>query len=181
MTSGTSDDDLVPISVRLGQVVPPEDPEDWTRPLTWVAALGMLVGPIIALVWFIVGPPTDTSRALPATYLVAGALVGGAAATGATQIGAARAGTATLGAGLFGALVTIVLGVATAGERQLGAASPTLAHAFVAVVAGLAGAFIAAIVAAMVAGWRSRIVRLLPAIVVGAAAALAVLRLLLPS
>ena len=44
-----SDDDLVPVSVRLGAVVPPEDPEDWTRPLTWVAALGMLAGPILAL------------------------------------------------------------------------------------------------------------------------------------
>ena len=37
-----TDEDLVPVSVRLGEVVPPEDPEDWTRPLTWVAALGML-------------------------------------------------------------------------------------------------------------------------------------------
>ena len=43
------DDDVVPVSVRLGEVVPPEDPEDWTRPLTWVAAGGMLVGPIVAL------------------------------------------------------------------------------------------------------------------------------------
>ncbi|MGI8998983.1 MAG: hypothetical protein ACR2GO_04685 [Candidatus Limnocylindria bacterium] len=180
MTDGTSDDELVPISVRLGQVVPPEDPEDWTRPLTWVAALGMLAGPIIELAWFIVAPPTDASRAVPATYLVTGALVGGAAATGATQIGSARAGTATLGAGLFGALVTIVLGVATAGERQIEAASPTLAHAFVAALAGLMGAGITAIVAAMVARWSSRIGRFLPAAVVGAAAGLAVVGLLLP-
>jgi cysteinyl-tRNA synthetase len=36
------DDDLVPVSVQLGNVVPPEDPEDWTRPLTWAAAAGML-------------------------------------------------------------------------------------------------------------------------------------------
>ena len=36
---------LVPVSVRLGNVVPPEDPEDWTQPLTWVAAAGMLAAP----------------------------------------------------------------------------------------------------------------------------------------
>ena len=51
--TGDPDDDLVPISVRLGEVVPPEDPEDWTRPLTWVAAFGMLAGPLIALAWFV--------------------------------------------------------------------------------------------------------------------------------
>ena len=42
------DDDDVPVSVRLGTVVPPEDPEDWTRPLTWVAAVGMLAAPAVA-------------------------------------------------------------------------------------------------------------------------------------
>lgn len=167
MTGGTPDDGLIPISVRLGEVVPPEDPEDWTRPLTWIAALGMLAGPIVALAWFVAAPPADASRALPATYLVAVALTAGAAATGATQIGAARAGTATLGAGLFGALVIIVLGVVTAGERQVGVASPTLAHAFAAAVSGLAGAGSAAIVAAMVARLRSRIVRFAPALLVG--------------
>ena len=169
--TGGHDDDLVPISVRLGEVVPPEDPEDWTRPLTWVAALGMLAGPIVALAWFLAAPPTDALAALPATHLVAVALATGAAATGATQIGAARAGTATLGAGLFGALVIIVLGVVTAGERQVGAASPTLAHAFVAATSGLAGAGSAAVIAAISARLPSRRARLAPALVIGTIAA----------
>ncbi len=86
------DDDLVPVSVRLGAVVPPEDPEDWTRPLTWVAALGMLAGPITALAWFVISPPGESHPALPATYVVAALMTGGAAATGATQQGRARAG-----------------------------------------------------------------------------------------
>ena len=178
--SGAPDDDLVPLSVRLGEVVPPEDPEDWTRPLTWVAALGMLAGPIIALAWFVAAPPTDAERALPATYLAAIALTAGAAATGSTQVGAARAATATLGAGLFAALVTIILGVAMAGERQVGAASPSLAHAFVASVAGLSGATFGAIVAAVAARLRSRLVRFLPALLAGTATAIAVVGLLLP-
>ena len=86
-------DDLVPVSVRLGEVVPPEDPEDWTRPLTWVAAFGMLAGPIVALAWFVVAPPENAAAALPPTYLVATSLAAGAAVTGATQVGAARAFT----------------------------------------------------------------------------------------
>ena len=161
------DDDLVPVSVRLGEVVPPEDPEDWTRPLTWVAALGMLAGPITALAWFVFAPPGESHPALPATYVVAALVTGGAAATGATQVGRARAGTATLGAGLFAALVVIILGVIAADERQVGVASPTLAHAFGAAVAGVAGAGVAALIAATVAHLRSRLVRLLPALVAG--------------
>ncbi len=160
-------DDLVPISVRLGDVVPPEDPEDWTRPLTWVAALGMLAGPLAALVWFVVAPPAAGAEALPATYLVAASLACGAAATGATQLTVARAWTATLGAGLFGALAVVIIGVTTAGERQLGVASPTLAHAFAAAMAGLAGAAAASVVAAVVAGLRSRLVRFVPALLTG--------------
>ena len=161
------DDDLVPVSVRLGEVVPPEDPEDWTRPLTWVAALGMLAGPITAFAWFVIAPPSESHPALPATYLVAALMTGGAAATGATQLGRARAGTATIGAGLFAALVVIILGVIAADERQVGVASPTLAHAFGAAVAGVAGAGVAALVAAAVATLRSRLVRLLPALISG--------------
>ena len=70
------DDDLVPVSVRLGAVVPPEDPEDWTRPLTWVAALGMLAAPIVAVAWFVIAPPTGRARR-PGDHLVAAALAGG--------------------------------------------------------------------------------------------------------
>jgi hypothetical protein len=141
MTPEASDDDLVPISVRLGEVVPPEDPEDWTRPLTWVAAFGMLAGPIVALAWFFTGPPDDAATAVPATYFAA-----------------------TLGSGLFGALVVVMLGVVMAGERQIGSASPTLAHAFGAAIGGVAGAVDAAIVAAAIARVSSRLVRLLPAL-----------------
>lgn len=178
--SGNPDDDLVPISVRLGEVVPPEDPEDWTRPLTWVAALGMLAGPIIALAWFVAAPPADATGPLPATYLVAVALTAGAAATGSTQVGAARAATATLGAGLFAALVIIILGVVMAGERQVGTASPGLAHAFVASAAGAVGAAFGAIAAAVGARLRSRPVRFLAALLAGAASAIGVVGVLLP-
>src|SRR3989337_2182200 len=75
---GVTDDDLVPISVRLGEVVPPEDPEDWTRPLTWVAALGMLAGPLTALAWFLLAPPAQGGEALPATLAVGIAVAAGA-------------------------------------------------------------------------------------------------------
>lgn len=167
------DEDLVPVSVRLGAVVPPEDPEDWTRPLTWVAAVGMLAAPLVTLAWFALAPPTEADEIVPATTAVAVLLAGGAAATGATQIGRARAGTATLGAGLLGALLVIVLGVVMAGERQVGSASPTLAHAFAAAAAGLVGAAVAAAVAALVAGVRSRIVRVGPALAAGVAVAVA--------
>jgi len=177
--SEASEDDLIPVSVRLGQVVPPEDPEDWTRPLTWVAALGMLVGPIVALGWFLLGPPTAGGAALPATYLVAFGLVGGAAATGATQRGAAWAAAATLGSGLFGALVVTILGGVFAGERQVGAASATLAHALAAAVAGLSGAVVGALIAAVVARLRSRGVRFWAALLGGFVMAVAVMRLLI--
>lgn len=176
-----TDDDLVPVSVRLGDVVPPEDPEDWTQPLTWVAALGMLAGPLTALAWFLVTPPTESSEALPATFAVAVALAGGAALTGATQIGVARAWTATLGAGLFGALVIIILGVAMAGERQTGVASPTLTHAFAAAVAGLAGAAVGALLAALVARRAGRPVRFVLAMIGAASVATLVVGLVLPA
>lgn len=169
-----TDDDLVPVSVRLGEVVPPEDPEDWRRPLTWIAALGMLAAPLVTLAWFIVASPTDGGRATPLTYLVAAALASGAAATGATQIGRARAGTATLGSGLFASLGVIVLGVVMAGERQVEAASPTLAHAFAASVSGLAGVAAAAVAAALVGGNPSRPIRFGLALAVGVPVALGV-------
>jgi cytochrome bd-type quinol oxidase subunit 1 len=165
-------DGNVPVSVRLGEVVPPEDPEDWTRPLTWIAALGMLAAPVATLGWFTVAAPLEATHAVPATYLVAAFLAAGASATGATQLGVARAWTATLGAGLFGALLVIVLGVVMAGERQVGVASPTLAHAFAASVAGLAGAAAASAVAAVVARARARLVRLFPALLAGVAVAI---------
>jgi hypothetical protein len=176
-----SDDDLVPVSVRLGAVVPPEDPEDWTRPLTWVAAAGMLAGPIVALAWFVVSPPAQSEQALPATYLLGALLAAGAAATGATQAGKARAATATLGAGLFGALVVVMIGGVMAGERQVGAASPTLVHAFVGAVGGVAGATAGALVGGAVARLYPRPARFLLALVAGAVVGLAVIGALLPA
>lgn len=167
-----TDDEPVPVSVRLGEVVPPEDPEDWTRPLTWVAALGMLAGPLVTLAWFVIAPPLDARPADPLTFLVAAALAAGSAATGATQLGTARAWTATIGAGLFGALVVVMLGVVMAGERQVAAASPTLAHAFGAAVSGLLGSAAAAAVAALVARVSSRPARFVPALLTGVAVAL---------
>jgi hypothetical protein len=158
-----ADDDLVPISVRLGEVVPPEDPEDWTKPLTWVAAAGMLLGPLIAVAWFVLSPPS--SGALSAgTWLLAAGLATGAVLTGSTQQGRLRAWTATLAAALFGALVIVIAGAAFAGERQVGVASPTLAHGFASAVTGMVGAAGASPVAVLLAPARPRWLRfLLPA------------------
>lgn len=173
-------DDLVPVSVRLGEVVPPEDPEDWTRPLTWVAAIGMLAAPIATLAWFVIRPPVQSAAAEGPTILVMALIAGGAAATGATQQGVARAGTATLGAGLFAALAVVILGVVMAGERQVGTASPTLAHAFAGALAGLAGTAVASVAAAAVASRRSRLLRFAVALVVGVAAGTVAIVALVP-
>jgi hypothetical protein len=165
------DNDLVPVSVRLGEVVPPEDPEDWTKPLTWIAAAGMLLGPLTALAWFIVARPESDALTL-GTWLLACAVAVGAVLTAATQQGSLRAWTATVAAALFSALGVIILGAAFAGERQVGAASPTLAHGFAAAVAGLAGAACASPVAAL-ATRAGRAVRLvLPGTLAGGVAAL---------
>jgi hypothetical protein len=145
------DDDLVPVSVRLGAVVPPEDPEDWTRPLTWVAAIGMLAAPAIALAWYVLAAPQDGTRLGGGTWAVAAALVVGAAAAGATQIGRLRAFTGTLGAALLSAVLVVAAGAVAAGERQLGSASPTVVHSLAAALAGLAGSLPAAVVAGLTA------------------------------
>jgi hypothetical protein len=173
--SDPADEDAIPISVRLGTVVAPDDPEDWTRPLTWIAALGMLIAPLVALAWFWLAAPRASSASLPGTWAVALALVVGASAVGATQIGRLRAFTGTLGGGLFAALLTIVVGLVTAGERQVGTASPTLAHAFAAAVAGLAGSVAASGVAPFYARSTSRARRVIVPALVGSAVAAAVL------
>ena len=185
-----ADKDAVPISVRLGTVVAPEDPEDWRRPLTWVAALGMLIAPLVALAWFWLGAPRTSSAPLPGTWAVALALVVGASAVGGTQIGSLRAFTGTLGSALFAALLTVpvgvvgdrrsglltvVVGLVTAGERQVGVASPTLAHAFAAAVAGLIGSLAASGVAPLYARSPSRPRRIILPAVLGSAVAVAVL------
>lgn len=171
----TDPDDLVPVSVRLGTVVPPEDPEDWTRPLVWVAAVGMLAAPAVALPWYLLAAPLDTARPLPVTWGVALVLVLGAGAAGATQLGRLRAVTGTLGAALLAALLVVAAGAGSAGERQLGAASPTVAHAVASALAALAGAVAAAIAAGLTAGSWTRLQRGLLACAVGVAVTAAVL------
>ena len=164
-----------PISVRLGTVVPPEDPEDWRRPLTWVAASGMLLGPLVALAWFLLAPPGESLRPLPGTWFVAAALVVGPVATGSTQLRPGWAFAATLGAGLFGALLTVIIGFALSTEGSSGVATPLVVHAVLASVAGLAGALAAATLMPALARGRSRARRgLAPGAIGAAVAALAV-------
>lgn len=170
-----ADEEMVPVSVRLGAVVPPEDPEDWTRPLTWVAAIGMLAAPALAFIWFSLAGPLDSGHAVSGTWAVAFALVIGAAAAGGTQIGRLRAFTGTLGAALLAALLVVVVGAVTAGERQVGSASPTLAHALAASLAGVAGASPAAALGAFTAGSWSRLRRAAAAAALGAAVTATVL------
>jgi hypothetical protein len=172
------DEDQVPVSVRLGQVVPPEDPEDWTRPLTWAAAAGMLLAPLCAAAWFWLAAPESATEPMPGTWIVAGALAMGAALTGATQIGALRSFTAAAAAALFAALATVIVGVAAAGTRQVGEASPTLAHAVAAGLAGLAGASAAASLGPALASVRNRAQRVAVPALVGIAVAGVVVPLL---
>ena len=117
-----ADDDLVPVSVRLGEVVPPEDPEDWTRPLTWVAAAGMLAAPLAGAGLVLLGGARPTpGRPSPARWLVAVVLAGGAALAGAHAAGARlRAFTGTIAAGLFGRARRRSRSGVVAGERQVG-------------------------------------------------------------
>jgi hypothetical protein len=170
--------DQVPVSIRLGTVVPPEDPEDWSRPLTWVAAIGMLAGPLAAVAWLQVARPTGSGSLLPGAVTIAGALVAGAVLTGGTQIRRGWAFAGTLGAGLFGALLTVLAGTVMAGERQLGVASPTLALSFVAAAAGAAGALTAALTTFGLANAARGWLRWLPSGTLGIAAAVIVARVL---
>ena len=174
-------DEQIPISVRLGSVVPPEDPEDWTRPLTWVAAIGMLSGPVAALAWLALARPTASSSLLPGAVAISLALVAGAVLTGSTQIGRSWVFAGTLGAGLFGALLTVVTGALLADERQVGVATPSLALAFLAAVGGAAGAVAAALTALGLSNLVRPGRRWLPSAAAGVAVALIVVRLLASS
>jgi hypothetical protein len=159
-----SDANPVPPSVQLGEVVPPEDPEDWGRPLTWVVAAGMLAAPLAAAAWFIVAAPTDPTTALNGTSILAAIVAGGAATTGATQRGARRASFTTIGAGLFGALGVVVAGSVVADGASLGVA-------VAAATAGGFGSVPAAGLAALLAD-APRLRRLLSPGLVGGAVAL---------
>lgn len=160
----------VPPSVRLGQVVPPEDPEDWRRPLTWVVAAGMLAAPALAAAWFVVAPPTNPYASIPGTAALAAALAAGAAVTGASQRGAWRAVLGTLGAGLFGALGVVAVGSIVAGGTAL-------ATAVGAAVAGSGGSLGAAALAGLLAS-AGRVRRFLSPAVAGGFAAVLLTELL---
>ncbi|MGH2463196.1 MAG: hypothetical protein ACRDFZ_06175 [Candidatus Limnocylindria bacterium] len=155
----------VPPSVQLGEVVPPEDPEDWRRPLTWVVAGGMLVAPLVAAAWFVVAPPTDPFSAVPGISALAAILAAGAAVTGASQRGGSRSLVVTIGAGLFGALGLVAVGTIVAD-------GVALSTAVSAAVAGIGGSLAAAVLASLLAtaGWMRR--NLSPAIAGGIAAVL---------
>jgi hypothetical protein len=163
----TDHNESVPPSVRLGEVVPPEDPEDWTSPLTWLMAAGMLAAPVVGGAWFAAATPTDPAVALGGTAILAAVVAAGAAITGATQRGALRAAMTTIGAALFGALGLVVAGNVVADGASLG----------VAVAAASAGG-LATVPAAGVAGLisdRRRLRRVLsPAVLGGVIAALGV-------
>ena len=173
----TDNDDGRPVSVRLGQVVPPEDPEDWRRPLTWVAAFGMLAGPLIAAAWFLLAPPTEASARYPATSLLGAAIAGGGVVTGVTQRGRWRAFGGTVGAALFAAVASIALAASLvpAGGPGSGASSAALPHAATAAIAGVAGAVAAGPLMAALATHPSRLrVAAVPLAVASAVAVLVV-------
>jgi hypothetical protein len=86
-----------------------------------------------------------------------------------------RAFTGTLGAALLAALLVVIVGAVTAGERQVGSASPTLAHALAASLAGLAGASPAAALGAFTAGSWPRLWRGAAAAALGVVVTVAVL------
>jgi hypothetical protein len=174
-------DEAVPVSVRLGTVVPPEDPEDWRRPLTWLAAAGMLLAPALVLLWFVIAPPAQTTRPMPGTWLIAGALVVGGVLTGTTQQRPAWAAAATLGAALFEALLVVLYAVAISPEVRVGALTPVLAQAVSGAVAGLAGSLVAATLMPAFSRLRSRVRRGWAPAAIGIAVSAIVVRLLLPA
>lgn len=135
----TTDDDL-PVSVRLGEVVPPEDPEDWTRPLTWAVALGLVAPAVLAAGWLWLAPPSSPPELTAVALGVAAAVGGGAGLAGATQRGWMRAGAGTLVAALFGSLATVIVTAgAGAGARD---------HVLLGILGGAIGAAGAALVLA---------------------------------
>ena len=168
-----------PVSVRLGQVVPPEDPEDWRRPLTWVAALGMLAAPLAALAWFALAPPDRVAPAQAGAWVVAGLLVVGAVLTGVTQRGAWRSFAATGGSALFAAVATVAV-AASIGPRSPDGTSPALSLATAAGVSGVVGALSVAPLMALFAGHRSRIRLTAAPLALGTCVAIFLVALLTP-
>lgn len=181
MTRPPPSDDPVPVSVRLGTVVPPEDPEDWRRPLTWVAAAGMLLAPALAVLLLALGASPASVRPAPVSWLIAAALVIGGVLTGTTQQRPAWAAAATLGSALFGALLVVLYAVAVSPGVRIGAFSPAIAQAISGSVAGLGGALASATLMPAFARMRSRVRRGLAPAAIGIAVSALLVRLLLPS
>jgi hypothetical protein len=163
---------MVPPGVRLGEVVPPEDPEDWTRPLTWVLAAGMVAAPVLAVAWFAVAPPEDPQSAKVGTTVLAIVAAAGAAVTGGLQRGAWRTFLTTLGAGMFAALGLVAVGTTVGGGSAL-------ATAFVAALAGVGGSAVAALVASLLAGGAGRVRRILSPAAIGGMMAVLLVQFLL--
>jgi hypothetical protein len=178
---GAETDESVPISVRLGTVVPPEDPEDWRRALTWVAAAGMLLAPALVVLWFVSGPPAESARPVPATWLIAGAIVVGGVLTGTTQLRPAWAAAATLGSALFAALLIVLYAVAVSPQVRVGAFAPAIAQALSGSAAGLGGALVSATLMPAFSRMRSRVRRGLAPAAIGIAVSAILVRLLLPA
>lgn len=174
-------DESVPISIRLGTVVPPEDPEDWRRPLTWVAAAGMLLAPALVVLWFVIGPPAESARPVPATWLIAGAIVLGGVLTGTTQLRPAWAAAATLGSALFAALLIVLYAVAVSPQVRVGAFAPAIAQALSGSAAGLGGALVSATLMPAFSRMRSRVRRGLTPAAIGIAVSAILVRFLLPA
>lgn len=164
-------DDNRPPSVRLGEVVPPEDPENWGQPLTWIVAAGMLLAPLAGAIWFVLAAPTDPRNDVAGTSALAVILALGAAITGATQRGMWRTFVTTIGAGLFNALGLVVVGTVLASGGSLGVATVS---AVAGVIATVPTAMLAALIAER-AGWARRM--LSPALA-GGVTALVIVRLL---
>jgi hypothetical protein len=167
-----------PIEVRVGEIVAPEHAGDWRRPRTWVAALGMLAAPLLALAWFTFLPPSSPSEPALFTGALAAAVVSGGVVTGITQRGTRWAVAATVGAALFAALATVIVGAISAGERQVVSASPNVVHAFVAAVGGSTGAAAAAPLMAVAASAPRAGHLAVAAAVIGSMVAVVVVRLL---
>ena len=166
--SGAPDDR--PVSVRLGEVIPPDDPEDWRRPLTWVAALGMLAAPLVALGWFALAPPRDASGVYPGTWLLSASVVAGAVVTSLTQRGRWRSFAGAVGAALFAALATIAIAASLA-PAAARAAAPELSQAAVGSAAGVTGVLAAAPLLALLADRHARLRLAIAPLAIGLASA----------
>jgi hypothetical protein len=164
-------DDNRPPSVRLGEVVPPEDPEDWGQPLTWIVAAGMLVAPLAGAAWFILAAPTDPRLDVVGTSALAVILAVGAAVTGATQRGMWRTFATAIGAGLFNALGLVVVGTVLAGGESLGVAT-------VSAMAGVIATVPTAMLAALLADRAGRARRIVSPALAGGVTAVVIVRLL---